>query len=171
MPFRKVQPDSLNFFNVFEWIGENWMLVVGGTKDSYNMMTASWGGFGVVWNEPVAFVLVRPSRYTYEFLLRYSNFSLVFLPPSHRNILEICGAKSGREINKMNLPNLTPFSLPSEAVGFEEAELIFSCSSNFHQPIDPKALLREDIRKAFYPQGDYHEIFIATICEIWEKNI
>ena len=41
------------------------MLVTAGTKDNFNMMTASWGGIGWLWNKPVAFIFIRPERYTY----------------------------------------------------------------------------------------------------------
>ncbi len=157
-------------WNVFEWIGEKWMLVVGGTLESYNMMTASWGGVGVVWNEPMAFVFVRPSCYTHEFLMKYPSFTLVFLPESHRDILEICGAKSGREIEKMRLAGLTPFSLEEGGVAFEEAEMALSCTTACRQPIEPSSLLREDIRRAFYAQGDYHDLFIARIEGVWRRK-
>ena len=52
--------------NFFEAIGKEWMLVTAGTKEKFNTMTASWGGIGWLWNKPVAFVFVRPERYTYE---------------------------------------------------------------------------------------------------------
>ncbi|MCX7881875.1 MAG: flavin reductase [Brevinematales bacterium] len=160
-------PFSELCWNVFEWIGERWMLVVGGTRESYNMMTASWGGVGVVWNEPMVFVFVRPSRYTHEFLMKYPSFSLVFLPEAFREILEVCGSRSGREIEKMKLGGITPLSLEGGAVGFEEAELILTCTTVCRQPIEPLSLLREDIRRAFYAGGDYHDLFIARIEEIW----
>ena len=54
--------------NFFEAIGKEWMLVTAGTKEKFNTMTASWGGIGWLWNKPVAFVFVRPERYTYEFI-------------------------------------------------------------------------------------------------------
>ncbi len=54
--------------NFFEAIGKEWMLVTAGNKDGFNTMTASWGGIGWLWNKPVAFVFVRPERYTYELL-------------------------------------------------------------------------------------------------------
>ena len=31
-------------------------------------MTASWGGLGVLWGKPVAFIFLRPTRYTKEFV-------------------------------------------------------------------------------------------------------
>ena len=31
-------------------------------------MTASWGGFGVLFNKNVAYIFVRPQRFTKEFV-------------------------------------------------------------------------------------------------------
>ena len=45
--------------NFIEIIGKEWMLVSAGDKDKFNMMTASWGGVGFLWNKPVVFVFVR----------------------------------------------------------------------------------------------------------------
>ena len=50
--------------NFFETISKEWMLVCAGGANQYNMMTASWGGIGWLWNKPVAFVFIRPERYT-----------------------------------------------------------------------------------------------------------
>ena len=54
--------------NAFDLIGKEWMLVTGGTKENFNMMTASWGGIGYLWNKPVAFIFIRPERATYPLL-------------------------------------------------------------------------------------------------------
>ncbi len=65
--FRSIKPDSIKD-NVFKLIGKDWMLVTAGTKDSFNTMTASWGGMGVLWDKNVTIVFIRPTRYTFEFL-------------------------------------------------------------------------------------------------------
>ena len=62
--------------NFFEAIGKEWMLVTAGTKEKFNTMTASWGGIGWLWNKPVAFVFIRPERYTYEFVEKNDYFSI-----------------------------------------------------------------------------------------------
>ena len=54
--------------NFIELIGKEWMLVSAGDKEKFNMMTASWGGVGVLWNRPVVFAFIRPERYTREFI-------------------------------------------------------------------------------------------------------
>ncbi|MGN0868921.1 MAG: hypothetical protein ACI4O9_05295 [Akkermansia sp.] len=42
-------------------IGQQWMLITAGTPESFNCMTASWGGLGVLWGKPVAYVLCVPT--------------------------------------------------------------------------------------------------------------
>ena len=52
---KAIEP-SLVKDNFIEIIGKEWMLVSAGDKDKFNMMTASWGGVGFLWNKPVVFV-------------------------------------------------------------------------------------------------------------------
>ena len=54
--------------NVIDLIGKQWMLITAGNIDHYNMMTASWGTIGFLWGKPVACVVIRPQRYTLEFV-------------------------------------------------------------------------------------------------------
>ena len=61
---KKIEISELND-NVFTTIGKEWMLVTAGTKDNFNMMTASWGCLGWLWNKPVAVMFIRPERYTH----------------------------------------------------------------------------------------------------------
>ena len=48
---KAIEP-SLVKDNFIEIIGKEWMLVSAGDKDKFNMMTASWGGVGFLWNKP-----------------------------------------------------------------------------------------------------------------------
>ena len=52
MSFKKIEITELKF-NPFTKIGKEWMLLTGGTIDSFNTMTASWGQLGVLWNKNV----------------------------------------------------------------------------------------------------------------------
>lgn len=47
--------------NMFDAISKEWMLVTAGTQEKFNMMTASWGGTGVLWAKPVALFSSVPS--------------------------------------------------------------------------------------------------------------
>ncbi|MFW9922938.1 MAG: hypothetical protein ACFFDW_06575 [Candidatus Thorarchaeota archaeon] len=67
MTFTEILPKDLKD-NAIQLIGLDWMLIASGSKEKYNMMTASWGGLGVLWHKPVCFVFIRPSRYTFYFI-------------------------------------------------------------------------------------------------------
>ena len=64
--------------NPFRMIGRDWMLVTAGNVEKANTMTASWGGVGIMWGKNVAYVFIRESRFTKEFVDREGRFSLSF---------------------------------------------------------------------------------------------
>ena len=97
---KKSNIERLAAENAFELIGKEWMLITAGTPEKFNTMTASWGGIGYLWNRPVAFIFVRPERYTYEFIENQEQVTLAFLGNENRQVHSICGSKSGREKRK-----------------------------------------------------------------------
>ena len=72
---KEIQPEQFDK-NVFQMIGKDWMLVTAEKDGKVNTMTASWGGAGVMWGKNVAFVVIRPQRYTKEFIDASDTFSL-----------------------------------------------------------------------------------------------
>lgn len=92
--------------DVIKAIGKEWMLVTAGTPDKFNTMTASWGGVGYLWNKAVAFVFIRPERYTHEFVENNERLTLAFLGNENREILNFCGTKSGRDCNLFIIASL-----------------------------------------------------------------
>ena len=63
--------------NVFFDIDKKWGIIVSGdNKVGFNGMTVSWGGLGILWNKPVAYIFVRKSRYTHEFLDKSKSISI-----------------------------------------------------------------------------------------------
>ena len=81
--------------NFFEAIGKEWMLVTSGSKEKFNTMTASWGGIGFLWNKAVAFIFIRPERYTYEFIEKNDMLTLSFLGSGNRSIYNIVEVNPG----------------------------------------------------------------------------
>ena len=57
MSFKEIKVTEINE-NFIKNIGDEWMLITAGNKDGYNMMTASWGGIGVLYNKPVAICFI-----------------------------------------------------------------------------------------------------------------
>ena len=94
--FRSILPAELSG-NAIQRISKQWALASAQKPDgAVNTMTISWGGLGYLWNQPVAFLFVRPQRYTYEFVESADGFSLCFFPEKYRKELQYCGTISGR---------------------------------------------------------------------------
>lgn len=155
--------------NLFKLTGKDWMLITAGNKKEYNMMTASWGTAGVLWRKPVIFTFVRPQRYTYEFMEKNAYFSVSFFEEKYREILNICGTTSGRDLNKMNIEGLTPMSMPTHTVSFREARLILECRKIYFDDIDPAFFQVFDL-ETIYPAKDYHRFYVGEIHRAWRRK-
>jgi flavin reductase (DIM6/NTAB) family NADH-FMN oxidoreductase RutF len=159
--------------NATELIGEGWMLVTPGAPERWNTMTASWGGLGRLWDQDVAFVFVRPSRHTYGFMEREEGFTLSFFDESRRKALQICGAKSGREVDKAEAAGITPLPFRvGEArprVAFAEARLVLSCRKIYSQDPDLGRVLDPSVVSTFYPKGDVHRLYFGAIEGAWRR--
>lgn len=155
-------------FNVPELIGNDWMLITAGGFEKCNTMTASWGGIGVLWNKPVAFIFVRPSRYTYEFIESTEVFTLSFFDEEYRNVLQLCGKVSGREVDKISEAGFKKVESENGSVFFEEAKLVMECRKLYVSDINPDCFFDDSLRK-FYPNGDYHRLYVGEILNVYEN--
>jgi flavin reductase (DIM6/NTAB) family NADH-FMN oxidoreductase RutF len=162
MAFERLALEKLQD-NPFTLINRDWMLITAGTEESFNTMTASWGGLGVLWEKRVAFCFVRPTRHTYQFLEREERFTLSFFDERFRKALSFCGSRSGRDTDKVKGAGLTP-RLFDGRVSFEEARLVLLCRKLYTQDLQPQRFLDPAI-EGFYPQKDYHRMYVGEIEE------
>ncbi|MCX5805432.1 MAG: flavin reductase [Proteobacteria bacterium] len=164
--FQEIIPENL-VDNPFKLIGKDWMLITAGTKQSFNTMTGAWGGLGILWNKNICFCVIRPNRYTYEFMERSDIYTLSFLEEQYRDILTYCGTKSGRDVNKVTETNLTPV-FDNDSVYFAEARLVLICRKIYFQDIMPAHFLSPEIDE-FYPLKDYHRMYVGEIARCLKK--
>jgi len=158
--------------DAFDLIGKQWMLVTAGTEDKFNTMTASWGGIGWLWNKPVAFIFIRPERYTYEFIEAQDKLSLSFFAEDYRKALQLCGSKSGRDINKVEAAGLTAVKVEDGVMGFDEARLTLSCRKLFRAEMKDCKFLDKEVLERWYndqPGGSFHTVYVAEIEGVYEK--
>ncbi|HBU70463.1 MAG TPA: flavin reductase [Elusimicrobia bacterium] len=158
--FKEINPAELKD-NVFKLIGADWMLIGAGNSKAYNMMTASWGGLGVLWNKNVCFCFIRPGRYTYDFMENSVGFGLSFFGEEYREALNYCGSHSGRSENKALKTGLTPVFEDSK-VYFEQARLVLLCDKLYFSDINPMNFIDKAI-DANYPKKDYHRMYVGEI--------
>ena len=168
MMFTRIDPKELNQ-NVFSLIGDQWMLITAGTGEKCNTMTASWGGLGVLWGKPVATVYIRPQRYTLEFVEREEKFTLAFFGEEYRKALALCGSKSGRDIDKVKECGFI-VETADGAPYFAQADLVLVCRKAYWQDMDPTHFLDGEIDGKWYPEKDYHRIFIGEIETVLKKK-
>ena len=156
--------------NVFKLIGDDWMLITAGNADDFNMMTASWGTMGVLWNKPIAVCFIRPQRYTFKFAVKYDYFTLSFFYEKYRNILQLCGSRSGRNVNKVEATGLRPLLTNLGNICFEQSRLFFECRKLYCQDLKPENFVIPEIATLNYPSKDFHRLFIGEIVNCYHKK-
>lgn len=154
---------------IFSQFDKKWALLTAGDEKSFNMMTISWGGFGTIWNKPVATVYVRTSRYTHDFIDANEYFTISFFPEQYKKILSVLGSRSGREIDKMKDSGLNAIKAGG-SVSFREAEVTLVCRKMFKQELSV-ANMPEDIAKSMYEGQAPHDMYIGEVVEIIKENV
>ncbi len=113
-----------------------------------DVVTVAWTGI-VCTHPPLTYISLRPERYSYEIIKKTGEF-VINLPPSTLvKELDLCGMKSGRDLDKIAACNLTP--IPANEVSaplLKEAPLSLECKV-----------------KQVIPLGS-HDMFLAEIVSV-----
>lgn len=155
--------------NFFKIIDKDWMLITAGTPENFNTMTASWGAMGILWNKPIAIAFIRPTRYTYDFANENEFFTLSFFTEKERKILQFCGSKSGRDVDKIAQTGLIPVKTDPDGISFEQSRLVLVCRKIYFDDLKPGNFLLPDTDQRNYPLKDYHRMFIGEITTAYNK--
>ena len=87
-----------------------------------------------------------------------------------RKALQICGSKSGRDINKTEATGLTPVILENGAITFGEARMTLDCRKLFKSPMKSDSFIDKSLLERWYndkPGGGLHDIYIVEIENIY----
>ena len=123
--------------------------------EEVNSMTIGWGTMGVDWSLPMFIVYVRESRYTKQLLEENGEFTINMpMGDLDKNILSVCGTKSGRDMNKieelgLHLEEPMSVSVP----GIKELPLTLECKVLYKQQQDLSAIPQK-ILDRYYPVED-----------------
>lgn len=165
--FKKMPWESLND-NVIRLIGIDWMLITAGTMENgFNMMTASWGSLGWLWEKPVSIIFVRPQRYTYQFTENESYYTVSFFEEKYRGILREMGAVSGRDFDKISGSGLTPMPTENGSIAFREAKLILECKKLYASNLQEENFIESALPEKVYPTKDFHKMYVGEIVNVW----
>lgn len=120
-----------------------------------------------MWGKNVAVTVLRPQRYTKEFIDQTDSFTLSFYDDTFKKDLSYLGSVSGRDEDKISKTRLTP----TDANGipyFEEAKIVLICKKLYAQPMDPAGFTEagRELDGEWYPEKDYHVLYAAEIEQI-----
>ena len=166
--FYGIKPEEIKD-NTFQMIGKDWMLITAEKNGKVNTMTASWGGFGVMWNKNVAYIVIRPQRYTKSFVDASETFSLTFFDDGFEKELAYLGTVSGRDEDKISELDLE-IKYSNETPFFNKARLVLICRKLYSQEYMSEGFIDSVFKDEFYPDKDYHTLYIAEITEVLVKN-
>lgn len=149
--------------NFVKLIANDWLLIGAKKENETNMMTASWGMIGNLWNKEVINVYVRPQRYTYEFMENTDTFSCSFFDENYKNQLNLCGTKSGRDIDKAKECNFDVEIIENAPV-YQQAKLTIICRKIAVYDLNPTQFIDESINKHY--KNDYHRVYTGEIIKV-----
>ena len=133
----------------------------------FNAMTIGWGSIGYIWRRPFIQVVVRPTRYTYEFMEKYDTFTVCAFPNKYHSALNLLGNRSGRDGDKISESGLTPIaSSVIPAPGYSQASLILECKKIYWDDFRPDHFIDPAIDQQ-YPKKDYHRLYFGEILAIF----
>lgn len=168
MSLKEIDIKTLENLNPFSKIADDWFLVTAGDENGYNTMTASWGSLGTMWGKSAAVTVIRPQRYTKEFIDKNEYFTISFLKEGNKDKLSFCGSKSGRDFDKAKETGLEPVFV-DKTTTFEQAELVLICRKVFAQDITPDSFLDKAIIDKWYPEKDFHTAYVGEIVKAYQN--
>ncbi len=181
--FVRVSPSDTDKtgFNPFAAIGKDWLLVTAGNESGWNTMTVSWGFAGVMWGKNTLTAVIRPQRYTKEFVDKNEYFTVCYFGGEQREALSFCGTHSGRDTDKAKSTGLVPLfikdgieldgkELSFDVTAFEQAKMIFVCKKAYVQPMLPECFVNKANDEKWYANKDYHVQYIGEIVCAYVKE-
>ncbi len=132
--------------------------------DKVNTMTIGWGSLSQYWGQEIFIAPIRHSRYTFELLKDNDEFTVsVPLNGQLDEALKICGSKSGRDGDKLELASLSLKASKEIATPvIDGCDIYYECKILTYSDLKKEALDKETQEK-WYANNDMHRLYFAKI--------
>jgi flavin reductase (DIM6/NTAB) family NADH-FMN oxidoreductase RutF len=171
--FKQISPEDIKD-NVFTLVGKVFPVITAGKEDHYNSMTASGGGFGLLFMKPTSWCILRADRYTLEIIQKEQTYTLSYFPNEYKKQILFLGSKSGRDSGKMEEVELTIVQTPSGNISFKEARLIIECKLTALTSANPDDYYTQEakdaINEAYEEANVYRKFVFGEITHVWVKK-
>ena len=139
------------------------LLVSQGNEGPPNAMTIGWGLIGTMWSQSFFTVAVRLSRHTYKLLEESGTFTVCLPNKEMGEALEVCGRKSGRDMDKLKALDLgTKTGHSVDTPYIDGSPVVYECEVAFKTQVN-KGEVTQEIEEAVYKSGDYHVLYYGWI--------
>ncbi len=133
-----------------------------------NLLTLGWGQIGPSYHKnPIFSIAVAPPRYSWHFLEEVPEFVIAVPDESLRPAADLCGTKSGRDLDKFKAAGLTPVpSLHVRPPSIAECGINVECRI-YNSVAPPHMLLTPEHRQASVE--DQHTIYFAEVIGTYRR--
>jgi flavin reductase (DIM6/NTAB) family NADH-FMN oxidoreductase RutF len=159
--------------NVFDLVSGDFSVITAGTSSDYNSMVASWGGWGVQFNQPTTWCMLRANRFTLEYMRREGTYTFCYFDDAYKADIMEFGTRSGRDTDKMKQSKLQAIVTPGGSIAYREAKLIIECRLTQVTTVSPDDFVDESSRtfvtEAHAEAHDWHKMVFGEITGIWTR--
>lgn len=145
------------------------LLVAEGKDGVPNAMTIGWGLMGVMWSQPFFVVAVRKSRHTYKLIEESNKFTVCVPGKGMDEVLQVCGTKSGRDMDKFKELGLKAVRGKSvDAPYIEGCPIVYECDVAYKTQVE-KGDVALKIEEAVYGGGNYHALYYGWVKAVYAE--
>lgn len=120
-------------------------LVTCGTMEKPNVLTIAWTGICCT-RPPMTYISVRPERFSYDIIEKSGEFVINLTTSAMVKQTDLCGVKSGRDVNKFELCGF--HSVPSQKISvplIEECPVALECRVVETKPLGSHTMFLAEI--------------------------
>ena len=137
-----------------------------------NTMVIGWGSIGYMWRLPIFTALVRQNRFTHGLLEKTGQFTVTFPTQDLPEALQICGTKSGRNMDKLAACGLT--AAPARKIETPRLDVPgyhYECKVLYKTTMSAQDLDKA-IKELWYEKepGDYHTLYFGEILDSYQTH-
>lgn len=161
--------------NIWDYAGkilevmDKGILMTTAAGDEKNTMVIGWGHLGIIWGKPTFCAYVRESRHTKKLVDANREFTInVPLGVVDKNIIAVCGTKSGRDMDKFRELGLeTEPGITVSVPGIRQLPLTLECKVLYQQDQESSAIDSACLQRYYTPGTrngtDFHTVYIGEI--------